>query len=473
MLATVSVLIIVTVSILFMLGYRLDSGNGRLEQGALLQFNSNPTGANVTIDGKTISGQTATKQTVLAGVHSITMTKNGYEDWNRTLSLDAGTLTWLDYIRLVPKERPVQQVVEYTTLVNMQFSPDLKWALAQEVTETPTFQLVDLRSEQVKSSPITIDPAQYSEAATPGVTHQFSIYKWNTGSRYAIIKHGYADKTEWLLLDTQDAAKTTNITRSLNVELTDVQFASSGGQTLYGLTNDGLVRKLDLSGGTLSRALISKVKSFSVYEPSSVVSYIGIDDSEPAKTVAGIYKDGDSAPRVIRTADDPASTLHIATSRYFSEDYVTIAEDDTVTILVGSLPSGTQDSNTLRQFATFKLDATIGALSFSPNGDYVLAQAGTQFGTYELEHKRGAVSTVTVNEGQEATRLKWLDIAHLWNDDQGKLVMRDFDGTNGHDIMTVERGFDASLSQNGRFFYGVGKTSDGRYQLQRILMILS
>jgi len=75
--ATLSVLIILTVTILFMLGYRLDSGNGRLEQGALMQFDSKPGGASVSVDNKNV-GTTATKQTVVAGVHTVTMNKTGY-----------------------------------------------------------------------------------------------------------------------------------------------------------------------------------------------------------------------------------------------------------------------------------------------------------------------------------------------------------------------------------------------------------
>ena len=47
----ISVLVIVAGVTLFVLGYRLDSINGRLQQGALVQFNSQPTGGRISIDG--------------------------------------------------------------------------------------------------------------------------------------------------------------------------------------------------------------------------------------------------------------------------------------------------------------------------------------------------------------------------------------------------------------------------------------
>ena len=50
--------------------------------------------------------------------------------------------------------------------------------------------------------------------------------------------------------------------------------------------------------------------------------------------------------------------------------------------------------------------------------------------------------------------------------------MRDFNGVNKYAIMSVAPGFDASLSQNGRYFYAIGKDDKG-FHLQRVRMVLS
>jgi len=468
---TLSVLIIVTASILFMLGYRLDSGNGHLEQGALLQFDSKPSGADVTVDGKSINGQTATKQTVIAGVHSVKISKNGYEDWTRTLSLDAGTLTWLDYVRLVPKTRTVEAVASYTKLAGLSFSPDLKWALAIQEPSLAIFQQIDLRSETVKVSTLTLPATLYAAPATGSAV--FSIYKWNSNGRYVIIHHTYGEgQTEWLMVDTQDVTKSVNITRLLSVGFSDIQFAGTSGTSLYGLTTDGLVRKLDLSAATISRALVTNVSSFSVFEDDNIVSYVGMNPADTTKKVAGIYKDGESGPTILRTATDSNSALNIALGRYFSDDYVAISEGNAVNILTGTLPSaGSTDTDGLSLYGMLRLSGSVDTLSFSKEGDFVVAQADSEFKSYEIEHQRSSVGAVATSGDKPATTLKWLDLAHLWNDDNNALIMRDFDGTNAHTIMTVETGFGASLSTNGKFFYGVGKTDSG-YQLQRVRMIL-
>lgn len=471
--ATLSVIVILIVTIFFMLGYRLDSGNGRLEQGALMQFDSQPGGASVAIDNKNV-GTTATKQTVVAGVHTVTMNKSGYEQWTRTLDLQAGTLTWLDYVRLVPTNRSVQSVSTYSSLVGVKISPDTKWMLAQENAAVATFQLVDLRSQDIKTTTISLPATAVSEAATPDVTHTFSIVSWDSGSRYVIIKHLYKDQTEWLVLDTQNPTATVNVSQVLGVSLTDIRFASTNGKVLYGLTTDGTLRKIDLSAETLSRAFVSHVNEFSLFD-NTIVSYVGTDTTDANKQVVGVYRDGDESPHVLRTVTSTEANpavLKIATGRYFNDDYVAIAEGNMITVLKGHYPSSSsQDTTSLAVLESFELTGAVSNLSFSPSGDYVLAQSAGSFKSYEIEHDRIASGAISTNQGAPASSLKWLDQAHIWNDDADELVMRDFNGNNVYSIMKVVSGFDAGLSQNGRYFYGIGK-SDSGYHLQRIKMIL-
>lgn len=469
--ATLSVLIIAAFAILFMLGYRLDSGNGRLEQGALMQFDSAPNGADVYIDNRNIGSRTATKQTVVAGTHSIRMSRAGYQDWNRTLTLNAGTLTWLDYIRLVPNDRPVQTLTTYESLTNLVISPDNKWALAQEKAEVPSFHLIDLRAEGVKSSIIELPQSSYSDATTSDVTHSFAIVSWDNGGRYALVKHLYKDQTEWLVVDTQNVEQTVNVTQLLGVGLSDLKFAGTSGKTFYGLTSEGAIRKIDLGAATISRTFVTHVESFNLFD-NTIISYIGLDPADASKRVAGVYRDGDESPHVLRTIDAANSTMLVSFGRYFSDNYVAIAEGNVVSLLRGSFPgSSSQDASSLAPLTTFDLPGAVTALSFSPGSNYVLAQSGTSFKSYEIEHKRTDVGMLPTEAGASASTLKWLDGSHLWTDDANTLVMRDFNGINPFSIMTVTPGYDASLSQNGRFFYAVGKSDKG-FHLQRVTMIL-
>ncbi len=469
--ATLSVLIILTATILFMLGYRLDGGNGRLEQGALLQFDSTPDASDVWIDGKNTGIRTAGKQTVVAGEHTILFAKDKYEDWTRTLDLTAGTLTWLDYARMVPKERTPETIAHYQTVVAAKASPDMKFFVLQQAADQPVFQLADLRAAEVKFSTLTLPASLYSDATTAGVTHAFAIDEWNMGGRYMLVRHDSKSTVEWLMVDTENVTNSINITRLLSVNFKDVHFSGTSGRTLFGLADDGNIRKLDLTSATISRALVSNAENFEVYD-TNTISYVGIKPTDATKRVAGVFRDGDEVPHVLRQVDSLDTVLKIAVGRYFTDDYVAIAEGKDVTILKGSYPTSSNDDiDSLKKFATMKLTNPITSLSFSPKSDYVLAEAGKEFMTYELEHFRSAMGVVNASPEASSSSLRWLDISHLWNQENGQLVMRDFDNSNVYSISAVSGNFDTTLSQNGRFFYSIG-SSDKGLTLQRVKMIL-
>lgn len=469
--ATLSVLIILTATILFMLGYRFGGDVGKLEQGALLQFDSTPNGANIWVDGKNTGLRTSNKQTVVAGNHSVLFSKDKYENWTRTLDFSAGTLTWLDYARMVPKQRAPETIVQYQTVVAAKASPDMKFMLIQQAADKPDFQLADLRSVDVKLSNLSLPATLYSDPTTVGVAHVFTIDTWNTGGRYVLIKHEYNGQLEWLMVDTENVVQSVNITQLLSVGLNKVVFSGTNGRILFGLANDGNLRKLDLSSATISKALVANVESFEVFD-TNIISYVGIDTIDNTKRVAGIYRDGDETPHILRTVDSLDTALKIAVGRYFTDDYVAIAEGAEVTVVKGSYPTSSADENdSLKKFATMQLDKPITSLSFSPKSDYVLAESGTVFKTYEIEHLRIASGTLDEKDEAASTSLRWLDIAHLWNQQNGQLVMRDFDNSNVYTISAIGGSFDATLSQNGRFFYSIGKSNEG-FTLQRVKMII-
>jgi len=468
--ATLSVLIILTVTILFLQGFRLDSGN-RLAQGALLQFDSTPDAANVFIDGKDTKVRTAGKQTVVAGVHTVLFKKDRYEDWTRTVDFAAGTLTWLDYARMVPKERSAETVANFKTIVAAKASPDYKFILLQQAAEQPEFQMADLRSTDVKLSTLTLPSALYSEPTTANVTHSFTLDEWNTGGRYILMQHKFNDQLEWLMVDTENLAQSINVSRLLSVGFKDLHFAGTNGRTLFGLADDNNIRKVDVSSATLSRALVSHVESFNLFD-TNTISYVGTDPTNNTKKVAGVYRDGDEQPHILRTVDSLDTVLKIAVGNYFNDNYVAIAEGSKVTILTGSYQTaGNDDMTELKQFANMELSGDVTQLSFSPKSDYILAESGNSFMTYEIEHTRNAAGTLDAAPTAAATPLRWLDVSHLWNRQNGALVMRDFDNANIYSINAVAGDFDATLSQNGRFFYSVGKSDDG-FTLQRVKMIL-
>ena len=273
------------------------------------------------------------------------------------------------------------------------------------------------------------------------------------------------------MVDTENVSQSINVTRLLSVGFKDLHFAGSNGRTLFGLADDNNIRKLDLSSATISRALVSHVDSFDLFD-TNTISYVGTDPANHTKRVAGVYRDGDEQPHVLRTVDSLDTVLKIAIGNYFNDNYVAIAEGSKVTILTGSYQTtGNDDMTELKQFASMDLPGSVTQLSFSPKSDYILAQAGSAFMTYEIEHTRSESGSLDPTPTAASTPLQWLDVSHVWNRQSGSLVMRDFDNSNVYSISSVAPGYDATLSQNGRFLYSIGTTAEG-FTLQRVKMIL-
>ncbi len=466
---TIAVILIVTLITFFMLGFRFDVNNGNLQQYAFLQFNSSPSGASASIDGNVIGLYTPTKKSVPAGKHNVEIWRDGYQTWRKSVDIKAGTITWLNYALLVPKKLAVEPVANYDSLYSSLASPKGDDLIVEKQPNLPVFNLVDLSSNTVKSSSITIPATLYSESATIGVNHTFTIDKWDEGGRYVLINHTYNEKNEWLVLDTQNVNQTKNITRLFDLSISKMVFSGTSGNILYSL-NSGDIRKLDLAAGTISAPLVSNVTSFDIYGDSKIITFVGNGKSGTNEKVVGLYREGDEKSSVLRTVNGQDINLQIVTTRYFNANYIAISEGKKVDILSGSYPNTLgNNTNGMKIIASFEATQNIENLSFSPTGEYVFIQSGAYFASYDLEYQKFTSSLIEGNG--PISRLGWLDDYYVWSDRDGRLTIREFDGANVYYINSVLTGQAATLTNNGRYLYSLNKTGT-KYQLQRVLMLL-
>lgn len=458
-----AVVIIVTFITMLMLGYRLNLSDGNLEQYALVKFSSSPSGATVSIDDDLVNSKTPNKSTVAPGSHKITIWRDGYETWTKNINVSSGTVTWLNYAILVPKDLQSEQVSTYNELANSIASSVQDNILVQQSVTIPTFELIDVSADEPETSTISIDSTIYSQANT----HSFTLYSRDESGRYALIKHIYDKNNEWLMLDLQKPSLTKNLTKIFNISISDVVFSGSDGNKLYILANN-TIRELNLSDETISKALVSNVQSFNFYSESKVITFKTKSDAN-SETTLGLYRIGDSGPSEIKRVSSKFVN-NIATTEYYNDNYVAFSEGKDVVILSGSYPKTTSDdANSLKEFASFSLDYDVKKLSFSPSGQYLLIQSGDNYTSYDLEYQK--LSQNSVSGSGASFTLKWLDDNYLWSNRDGELVIREFDGQNQHLINKTTPVQDVMLTSNGRYIYSFNKIGE-KYQLQRVRMIL-
>lgn len=462
----IAVVSCVLLIILFILGYRIDSAN-RLERGALIQLESKPSGARVTIDDDS-AASTPTKATLLAGNHTISMNRNGYETWQKTVTLSPGSLLWIDYPILVPLDRPVKSIRTYPSLVDAKASANRRYILLQPSANEPVFRLVNIDADTPSSTDITLPPTAYTAA----VTGSFVIDRWDNDGRYVILRHSFDEnKLEWIVLDTDQPSRSVNISQLLDIDIAQLRFSGSSGSVFFARLTDGTIRKLDVNAATISRALVTSATDFSVFDSNIITYKATVTVGQTTQSKVGIYKDGETMAVDMLSAQSDDG-LAITTTRYVNKAYIAVSSGKTITIYRGDYPRKDTDVTDLNTFATLQFSESVKSLSFSREGTYLLAQAGSRYMSFDMETKASVQASLTLKEPANES-LSWIAPGYLSTTADNQLRLQEFDGNNAHGMGSALRGFDVSFSPNQRYLYSIGQTKTGAYSLQRVKMVIN
>lgn len=460
---SLAVIAIATFLVFFLLGYRRDWASGQIEQSGLVQFDSIPGGATVSVDGRSLGSSTPTKAALLPGNRLVSVTRDGYRSWTKTVDVKSGTLLWLDYVRLVPNQITQEELKSYPTVLSSLPSPDNKKLLVQNGNQI--FDLVDISSDNPNYQALSL-PSTLNADLTKLKVESLSPVGWDSGSRYIILKSNGPGATQWIVLDTKQPEKSKNVTAVLNISISDMKFFGTSGNVFYALSGSD-IRKLDLSNGTISRSLVSGVSSFSIYDDRTVYYKGTVQSGGTDSNVVGIYRDGDDSPVVLKQSS--TTTPSISVMSFHGSDYIAILYGEKLEIYHGNFPpSGSTVSEHIALDATLSVPAGVTSLQFSKKSDYLLIVSGDNYKVYAVEYQ--TISEFSLAGAIWQSNVDWLDNAHLYSTIDGSLTMRDFDGSNGAFIMMVSPVSKASLASSGKYIYAIKNTTSG-YVLARAKMI--
>ncbi|HEU5121366.1 MAG TPA: PEGA domain-containing protein [Candidatus Saccharimonadales bacterium] len=472
-LMSVAVVALVVALLFVVLGYQLNRSDGRIEQGGLVQFDSQPAGANVTIDGVALGAQTAAKSTLNAGNHYFTMSKNGYKNWQKSVYLAPGSVLWLNYARLIPTELKPENIATFATVSSSIASPNAKLIALKEDPATPIIRLVDISRNNltdIKTKDITI-PQEALTVPEVGKGQALTLEAWDPTSRYLLAKHTYNDSTfEWLIIDTEAPERTKNITTILDVTMSKVIFHFGDSNILY-VQTDNDVRRVDVNAATISRPLVSNIAEFALYDRSTIL-YTSLLDSATKTRSVGYYEDGAEKPFIVRSvSDDGTLPFHIAVGKFFNEPYIAINYGDTLEILHGSLPRSEKDTAKLTRETTISTPGGVQYVKIQNNGRFVVAQKEAELYVYDNELKKQSKITLK-GEGAVTVPLKWLDNYMMWSNRGGMLRLYEFDGENQNDIMPVSSQSPVTLGPDETYLYAFTPGEGAMQHLTRVRLIL-
>ncbi len=438
------------------MGYRFDILSGKISQVALLQFNSLPKQATVTIDGNKLSANTPVRANVPAGVHRITLQRNGYRPWNKTISLPPRTVAWLDYIRLVPNSIPTESALLLANTASLLGSPDHKWLAAEPNAATHTLQLIDT-AEPLKLRTLNIDLASSTlSQAFNAATEQFHLVEWDSSSRFLLLEHAFDNHIEYLLVDCRDKAhlKTINISKLHSTEWRDVRFNGGNGESFYAI-KDGNLYNVDLHSGIIGDRIAENVSSYAVYG-NNLISVVHNAAQNPSDQVVSIYYG--SKLKSIKHFNDN-QPVYSAIANYNQRSYLFLAHQKTLQIIANPLDSDNPADNpsTTRLIES---DEPLAWLQLSPNGRMVYAGYRNHLIIYDTETKR----EYQFNRNSSNTPINFLDDCHIFDQSNQSIDILDFDGTNRQSIVSGR--LPAALSSDNKYIFSLDH-SNNTTMLQR------
>lgn len=456
----------VTILVLILQGYRFNRYDGKVEQGGLVQFDSKPSGATVTLDTIQLAARTASKLTVSAGTHAVTISKNGYLPWTKTVNVKAGSVLWLNYARLYPEKPVLTTTASFEALTSVLVSPNRKLTAAVGAPTDASLYVVSLNDDKPVARKVEIAASAMTTAGDPA-TVTMSLVSWDKDSSYLIVKRVYDGKTEYLSVNA-DNGSATNITKTLGVNALRLEYVLGDHNSLYILTDAHEVRRADLGASTLSGPLLSGIADFAQADRSTV-TYETLPNDGGARSV-GYLTNGASRPRTVHTVNDDGTTsFKFRMATYYGDTYLVIAYGDTTTIYTASVPSS--DSSSTLSWTRVGWLATKGGvryLGFSPTSQrFVYAQMTNSVATYDLE--TDVLAKVTL-QGDASRTVDWVDLFHIGSTAAHESYFYDFDGTNGRAVAASAMDFPVTISENDKFFYYF-MLDNGKATLKRVQLL--
>lgn len=461
-LMVVAVVAIVIVLAFIVSGYWVNS-DFKVERQGMLQINSVPTGASLIVDGETSwLSQTNTSKILKSGEHTISLAKDGYDTWARTINVRDGLLYRIRYPRLFLKERTPTPVLDTSSATFASFSPDRQTLLL--ANNTTKWQIVKLASEELKSTTIDIAP-YFPTASSPDTPETFrgeiKSIAWDSNSEHALFEVKTDSGISWTLLDIKNPTSSVVLSQISNLSFEQVVILDDSANTLVALDDDKLYA-IDASRRTVSKPFASQVSYFDHYGNQIIYSALRTDDAEthPAKIPEdGSASDESSTSEVkprymlaIATPSDEKSRILKYTASPVRPAILQFYDARYLATLVGSdLTLYNADSlaaDSLTEDSAYSLSFVPSSLKIATGGEYITMSEGNSIAALDMEAEKITEWTT------DGPTYDWLADGMIYSVSSNNLIVYDFDGLNRRQLSSnVSPNFPVAITDNRWLYY--------------------
>lgn len=439
------VIIILTVITLtfVVMGYHLNE-DGELEQSGLVQVDSIPVGATVFINDEALESKTNTSKILPEGSYTISLKKDGYTSWEKTVKTHSGLLTKLSYPTLYKLDRKSETIKKFDEVPYLFISsPNRDNALAL-FENSPVFRLINLESNEFKSTEIDLKKLLGSDFSN------LKVIDWNKNGERIIISFTRENSTHYATVDLTRPDLSLDLSETFDLKISDLRFENDRGDKIL-LTEENHLRTISLDKKQLSEIIAKDVEYF--YNFGEKVVFVTRSNESEHKI--SLYDDNSKSTIFLKKST--AKDVRAIISEYIGRPTLAFLEDGQLIVYRGELP--TEDVTAEKPLPTPIGQSTLDfelpdSFKTEAKNQVILVSKDTNFAVFDLENY--TLSSYTL----ENNLTFWPDEYTIGVVSDGKLIVRDFDGLNRQELGKSADGFSAIIAKNNKYLYHMQKNDD-------------
>lgn len=443
-------------------GYCIDR-KGAVDRCGLVFVSSNPSGATVYVDGKAANNQTDMKINLRSGTYDIRLTRDGYRDWQRSVTVAGGDVQRFDYPFLFPKTLQTKTVENYSTAPSSASqSPDRRWVLLTQADQDGTFRLYDIKNPADYTVKDVSVPASVYTAGDGA--YSWRVTEWSTDNRHVLLLHTYTQKgaaaQEYILFDRQTPEASQNLTKSLNLSA-DQQLTLFNKRSTAFYAYDTAAKTLQTMSPEGDPPVALNLTNVIAYKTYGTDTVLYVTDVPPSGnvvsgTVSVVLQQGNRS-QVIRLLPQGATTYLLDIAQYANDWYVVVgsSSDTGVRIYKNPFDEVLANSAALPSPIRFLRTTSPTYVSFSDNAQFIMSSNGKQTGVYDIENDDAYTYDLPGQLDSPQTHPLWMDGYRLYFVSSGHAVVLDYDNQNRQTLQPASPDYSLFFNPNYRFVFSL------------------
>ncbi|MEX2007068.1 MAG: PEGA domain-containing protein [Candidatus Saccharimonadales bacterium] len=409
-------------------GYGINTKTGEVVQNGLLFADSRPSGAKISLNGQDKDADTAARLVLPAGSYYLTLSKEGYRNWQRNFLLNEHSVARFAYPFLFPVAPIETAIKSYEDMPELfSQSPNLKWLLIEStagVPARPSFDLYDTDNLSDPPQSLTLPVGLLTGYASS--SSKFTEVEWAADNRHLLVKHTGRSGHEFIVIDRADPAQSFNVNKLFKVPADDVALADKKIGQFYIFDKAAATLALaDRQSANLTGTVIREVLAFKAIS-NNLLTYVS-----PAIGGNFSVRIWDNGQTYSLTSLEANSDWLLAATTYQSHWYYMVGAKGSERLSIYKDPlSSLKDSKVAKAQPMLALqNIEANSLAVSDNGRFFGAQSGQMFLVFDVELEESYRYQL---EAKLNSPMSWLDGFRWAGQAGGNLLISDYDGSNSH-----------------------------------------